>query len=599
MKVAVVGAGVSGLSAVWALNEYSAHEVHLFEPLPWIGGHANTVEYTSPSGKSTPVDTGFIVFNKVTYPNFLRFLHLTGIRILDSDMSFSVTRWTKSQGYGSFEWAGGSSTALFARATNLFNPGHWRMVWDILRFNHQSVDFLRQVKEGEVSDQEISIGQWLDERGYSHSFRKNYLIPMTASIWSTAPETALASFPAITLLRFMHNHHLLQILDRPQWLTLHNGSKSYVERILSKLPPKRIHQGKDKGAIESAYITKDGKWTIVDATGSKSSGWDRVIFACHADTTVGILQNGLRTNSIGNVDVKDQLKVLQEFKFSDNVAVLHRDERLMPVRKVAWSAWNFLAETIPSTSSTSTSTSSLPPANGIASSSSSIRSVSNGHANGNGHVDGKQVANAANANRQEDVDRVSLTYWMNLLQDLPVDKYGPVLVTLNPSEDAGSPYTPRSELVVKRQSYTHPLYTPETVAAQTRLGPLQGRSGAYYAGAWTNYGFHEDGFSSGLRAAADIPEVYIPFDIRDAERKLPSTKSTATSAFELVDSAAKTPLVVNTVTCALLVLVHLLAVVQFFLSTANLAPHLTKNIATVKDHLRTSLVQNNPRLKAA
>lgn len=537
LRVAVVGAGVSGLAAVWGLNEYSAHSVSLFEPLSWLGGHANTVTFTPPtcassaSAPSTRVDTGFIVFNRVTYPNLLRFLQLTGVEILDSDMSFSVTRHARA--YGAFEWAGGSPAALFCQPTNLLNPSHWRMVWDIVRFNQQAVDYLRLPHSGD----EISIGAWLDARHYSAGFRKNYLIPMTASIWSTAPETALSSFPALTLLRFMHNHHLLQILDRPQWLTIKNGSRSYVDRITSKLPPHRIHQGPHKGAVQAAWIDDKGKWTIETADGQHHPNFDRVIFATHADQTAAILRAGLRHSSSS---LTETLAVLDRFGFSHNTAVLHADTRLMPVRRAAWSAWNFLAET----------------------------------------------------QRGGDVDRVSLTYWMNLLQSLPEAKFGPVLVTLNPSTEPESPYTPRPELVVRRQTYSHPIYTPDSVAAQHELQQLQGGKGAFFVGAWTKYGFHEDGFASGLRAAAAIEGVYLPFDVRHAERAVPTTKQWGCIVAETVDAIARCRVICLPVTMAFYVAFALLALVHALALVA--APRLVDAIATVKSHISNSLSPTTP-----
>ncbi|CBQ69704.1 conserved hypothetical protein [Sporisorium reilianum SRZ2] len=582
MKIAVVGGGVSGLSSIWALNEYSSHEVHLFEPLPWIGGHANTVTFTSPtsaspaSAESTLVDTGFIVFNRVTYPNFLRFLQHTGVEILNSDMSFSVTRFISALGgYGGFEWAGGSPAALFCQPSNLLNPGHWRMVWDIIRFNQQSVDYLRLCKANPVEGAEISIGEWLDERGYSKSFRKNYLIPMTASIWSTAPETALSSFPALTLLRFMHNHHLLQILDRPQWLTIKNGSRSYVDRIVSHLPQERIHQGNQKGEVVAAWIDgRNAKWTLKTADGAKHSGWDRVIFAAHADETLKMFQAGEAEGlSVG----RQVLDTLARFQFSQNVAVLHADTRLMPVRRAAWSAWNFLAETVP-----------------LASSSASITS-SNATlaAHGEDEMNGKQLTSTS----EGDVDRVSLTYWMNLLQSLPESKYGPVLVTLNPTTSPSSPYTPRPELVLKRQAYAHPLYTPDTVLAQTQLKPLQGTRGAFFAGAWTNYGFHEDGFSSGLRAAEAVGEVYLPFDVRDAERSVPASKEWACTAVEVVDGYAKGGLVTRAVQVVLVVLVHALALVEVVLVVLGGKRGWMDEVGRVKGFLGESVAEGRTAAK--
>ncbi|CCF49211.1 hypothetical protein NDA10_003251 [Ustilago hordei] len=570
MKIAVIGAGVSGLSSTWALNEYSCHEVHLFEPLAWIGGHANTVSFTPPtcasslSAPSTPVDTGFIVFNQDTYPNFLAFLKLAGIAILNSDMSFSVSRYLG--GYGAFEWAGGSVGALFCQTSNLFNPAHWRMVWDIIRFNQQSLDYLRTChqseKQGRGGKREESIGEWLDQRNYSPSFRKNYLIPMTASIWSTAPETALSSFPALTLLRFMHNHHLLQILNRPQWLTVKNASHSYVQRIMSKLPQARLHQGRQKGQVVAAWVdAKTAKWTIKTADRKQQKGWDRVIFASHADQTMQILTQGYALGNGGEGEaLKEAVGLLANFAFSQNSAVLHSDVRLMPKRRHAWSAWDFLAETVTSSASTGAAICNETAKEGR-----------------------KQVANSS------DVDRVSLTYYMNLLQSLPESKFGPILVTLNPTTDPCSPYTPRRELVLKHQAYTHPIYTRHSVAAQRQLGNLQGVQGAYFAGAWTNYGFHEDGFSSGLKAAERIEGVYLPFEIRDAERHLPRQKQWQCTLVESVDALGRGPVVRRLTAVVCWLVVYLLAVLQMILMITGVSRHVWMGVGRVKGYWRHSL----------
>ncbi|CAO1632822.1 unnamed protein product [Sympodiomycopsis kandeliae] len=491
MKVAIIGGGVSGLSALWGLNEFSDHEAHLFESGEYIGGHTNTVRYeptpaVKDQGKEgVDVDTGFIVFNTVTYPNFLRFINYIGVEILKSDMSFAVTRSgsvrnpffslpfssDKTQGpssvqRGSFEWAGTSPNALFCQFTNLFNPTHWRMVWDIIRFNNQSIDTLRQQS---ASDQ--TIGEWLDERGYGVGFRRNYLIPMTASIWSTPPSIAFNSFPAITLLRFMHNHHLLQILDRPQWLTLKGGSRNYVRKILNKVDNTRIHHGKQGQGKVVSVKKQDGGWAVTTQDG-QSHTFDQVVFACHADTALSILDEYLTQDD-------QRRRLLGKFQFSKNEAVLHADERLLPVARSAWAAWNFIAEECPP------STAAKGPNGGIASA--------------------------------QDADRVSLTYWMNLLQSLPENKHGPVLVTLNPPT---GPAAPREELVAARYSYDHPVYTSESVESQRALKPLQGKDGLHFTGAWLNYGFHEDGFKSGLEAA-QLLGSRLPFEILPAERDLP------------------------------------------------------------------------------
>lgn len=315
----------------------------------------------------TRVDTGFIVFNTVTYPNFLRFVKLIGATILESDMSFSVSRWggasaaasppktspggsSREAKRGWFEWAGSSPGALFCQGSNLLNPSHWRMVWDVIRFNNQSLETLRQCGEGSGEKDAGSIGDWLDARGYGDSFRRNYLIvghrqrercescihadqtlhfdfmprcqPMTASIWSTPPSIAFSAFPAITLLRFMHNHHLLQILNRPQWLTLKGGSQTYVEKVLAKVPKEQIHHSK-QGAGKIVQVVKNSSgntWTVKSADGSEAD-YDEVVFATHADAALKILDQALEKGDI-------RRSLLAQFHFSKNVAVLHGDERV-------------------------------------------------------------------------------------------------------------------------------------------------------------------------------------------------------------------------------------------------------------------------------
>ncbi|KAK0543972.1 hypothetical protein OC846_006229 [Tilletia horrida] len=517
LRIAVVGAGVSGLGATWALNEHSPHDVYLFEAGDYVGGHTHTVEFEPPQDQpggsrfaKTWVDTGFIVFNEVTYPNFLRFIKHIGIRIIESDMSFAVTRtappstpYSKAlfsprptssspsatkpespltadaaalrgsngsasgpQGtpiHGQFEWAGTNPIALFCQWTNLLDPNHWRMVWDIIRFNYQSIQTLREEDARRASDRakagsrEESIGEWVRKRGYGDAFIKNYLIPMTSSIWSTPPTTALSDFPALTLLRFCHNHHLLQILNRPRWLTLHQGSHNYVQHVISRLPAGRLHTGPSAGKIVRAERRRTGagvEWVLSSQDGAEHV-FDRVIFATHANTSLDILNDQLESDDVLRT-------ALSGFLYSKNRAVLHADTSLMPVRKQAWAAWNFLAYASDST----------------------------------GRIGPTKPAPIADA----DVDQVSLTYWMNLLQSLPISRHGPVLVTLNPPQEP-SPYAPAPELTVGAWEYEHPVYSARTVASQNKLAELQGSRGLYFAGAWIRYGFHEDGFSAGLRAA--------------------------------------------------------------------------------------------------
>lgn len=257
------------------------------------------------------MDSGFIVFNAVTYPNFLRFAkQAKGVDVIDSDMSFSVSR-----DQGAFEWAGSSAGALFAQRSNLLNPLHWRMVWDILRFNACALELL----SGDADDAggEEPIESYLARNGYSHAFRDNYILPMTAAIWSTPIGTAALSFPILTLVRFAHNHHLLQIFGRPRWLTLRGGARTYVEAITSQLP-KGTHR---LGASVSAVSSKPaGGVRLRVSTTDKvaDEDFDHVVLACHADEALAMLR-------AGGGATKDEEDALSRFRFSDNTAVLHSD----------------------------------------------------------------------------------------------------------------------------------------------------------------------------------------------------------------------------------------------------------------------------------
>ncbi|KAG5653758.1 hypothetical protein H0H81_010845 [Sphagnurus paluster] len=451
MKIAVVGSGVSGLAATWLLNEHSDNTVHLYEADSRPGGHAHTVHYT-PKGTSTAgkegvdVDTGFIVFNPSTYPNFLRFLRMhnsTAKVVQPTEMTFSVSR-----DGGTFEWAGKNLFTVFCQAKNLLDPGMWRLVWDVARFNATAG---RILLEGDTSNQ--SIGQYLDREGYSASFRDNYLIPMTAAIWSTPADKCAMDFPALTLIQFLHNHHLLQITGKPSWLTLKGGSKIYVNQILSKLDTTHLHLSSPIQSLTrlGASSSTGSPQILLKTTTGLSEIYDHVILACHSDDAIRILRNGKGVEGGSGISPLEE-SILGSFEWNRNEVVLHSDVRLMPKSRSAWSCWNYLTT-------------------------SSVDGT------------GKRKANS---------DDVSLTYGMNDLQHIPESKYGPVLVTLN------APFEPREDLVAGRWKYDHPVLDSKAVAAQERMCEIQGVDGISFAGAYLRYGFHEDGFTSGLVAAAAL-----------------------------------------------------------------------------------------------
>ncbi|KAF8904243.1 FAD/NAD(P)-binding domain-containing protein [Mucidula mucida] len=461
MKIAVVGSGVSGLAATWALNEYSEHEVHLYEADSRPGGHANTVPFTvQPGGekRTVNVDTGFIVFNPYTYPNFLRFLKLyPSISILPTEMTFSISR-----DQGKFEWAGDNLFTLFCQPYRLLDVNMWRMLYDIFRFNASAKRLVSLWnKQNAEQWEDYSIGDYLDWGSYSDAFRDNYLIPMTAAIWSTPPDKCALDFPARTLIQFLNNHHLLQLTGKPKWLTFQNGSHSYVNAILDKLPQSQLHLSTP---IESVN-TESG--VVLKTVDGREERFDHVVMACHSDTALSILKAG------GDITTQET-EILSLFKWNKNEAILHSDPKLMPKSTLAWSCWNYLTRSTVDAS-------------------------------------GKRKANN---------DEVSLTYGMNALQHIPKDKYGPVLVTLN------APFEPDASTVRGRWRYDHPVLDQHAIEAQNRMYTIQHRRGISFAGAYLNFGFHEDGFTSGLVAASGLPRVKLPFELRFADGGVWDTRTT-------------------------------------------------------------------------
>ncbi|RPD62510.1 FAD/NAD(P)-binding domain-containing protein [Lentinus tigrinus ALCF2SS1-7] len=459
MKIAVVGSGVSGLGATWLLNEYTGHEVHLFEADSRPGGHANTVTFDRPGMKPTGVDTS-IVFNPSTYPNFINFLNQypdLAERILPTEMTFAVSR-----DMGAFEWAGNNLMTVFCQPSRLLDLEMWRLIYDVVRFNASAQRLIVELESNKATDEELSIGTYLKQHRYSDSFRDNYLIPMTAAIWSTPPDKCALDFPARTLIQFMHNHHLLQITGKPKWLTLRGGSRTYVQKILSRLPSSRLHLSTPIQSVKSTRFSENAHIVELTTASGETMEFDHVILACHTDTTVDILNAGGGMTS-------EEARILEAFKWNRNEAVLHCDERLMPKSRLAWSCWNYLTKSVTDAA-------------------------------------GKYLPN---------VNQVSLTYWMNDLQHLSMKDHGPVLVTLNP------PFDPKPSLEFGRYKYDHPILSEEAIRAQDELPSIQRTRGISYSGAWTKYGFHEDGFTSGLRAAAALLQPQSPSSSPSNTAKLP------------------------------------------------------------------------------
>ena len=313
MRIAVIGAGISGLSAAWLLGQ--AHDVVLFEAAPRLGGHAHTVRVAGGGGE-TAVDTGFIVYNEATYPNFIALMEHLRVATQPTEMSFAV-----SLDGGRLEYSGTSVAGLFAQRSNLVRPRFWAMLQDITRFyRNASKDALTGQAAG------ISLGDYLAIGGYGAAFRDDHLLPMAAAIWS-APCSEILSYPAAAFLRFHHNHGLLQLTDRPVWRTVTGGSSVYVEKLRAAfsgdvragLPIRQVRRG-----ANDVVLIGDG-WT---------ESFDQVVFATHADQTLAVLADSSPMEA----------EALGAFRYSRNRAVLHGDEALMPKRRRAWASWNHIGQ---------------------------------------------------------------------------------------------------------------------------------------------------------------------------------------------------------------------------------------------------------------
>ena len=307
LEIAVIGSGISGLSAAWLLSK--RHKVTLFEADDRIGGHSNTVQ-----AGAVGVDTGFIVYNEETYPNLTALFRHLGVRTKPSKMSFAV-----SVDDGRLEYSGSGLTGLFAQPGNALRPRFWGMLLELLRFYREAA-----VDAPAIGD--LSLTEYLDIKGYGGAFKENHLLPMAAAIWST-PIAGVGSYPASAFIRFCLNHGLLRIRGRPIWRTVEGGSREYVRlllentrcRLLAGTPVRSITGG--GGAVQ-----------IIDERGSRRT-FDHVVIAAHADQALRMIHN----------PSPDQERLLGAFSYVRNEAILHSDAALMPRRKKVWSSWNYMS----------------------------------------------------------------------------------------------------------------------------------------------------------------------------------------------------------------------------------------------------------------
>jgi uncharacterized protein len=427
-RIAVIGAGIAGNGAAWALSSGSDHHVTVFEASARPGGHSATVDIDY-DGRPIAVDTGFIVYNEPNYPNLTQLFAHLGIETHKSDMSFSV-----SERGGGLEWTSRPADffgGLLPIKAGVPSPVHLRVLHDIMRFNRIGVADLHA---GRLTG--LSLGDYLAKGRFSKRFRNDYLIAMGSAIWSMPPGSIL-DFPAEAFLSFFENHRLLR-LSRPVWRSVVGGSRSYVDAI---------HAGSSielrlNSPVRAVSRSAAG---VSVTTGAGTEFFDEAVLACHSDQALAIV-----------TDASDaERAVLAGVRYRGNEVFLHRDAELMPRRESAWASWNVI---------------------------------------------------------KCGTERVSVSYWMNLLQG--IDRSCPLFVTLNPVQP------PRPELTFARFEYDHPQFDQRAVEAQGELPAIQGRDRLWFCGAWTKFGFHEDGLLSGLIVAealgATIPWTITPRQILEA-----------------------------------------------------------------------------------
>ena len=407
MKIAVIGSGISGLSASYYLSK--KHKVDLFEKDDHFGGHSFTIEieYEKKKSKKIAIDIGFIVFNELTYPNLIKFFKENKIQIENSNMSFSV-----SVKNSNIEYCGKGINGIFSNRLNLLNLKFIKMFIDILSFYKRSDNF----KE---IDKNKTLGEYLVEQKLSKYFIDYHIIPMVSAIWSMPPYKA-NKMPLNFFIKFFQNHGLFKIKNRPKWYTVSNRSKTYVNKVLKTIsgeyyknyPINKIQR--NTNGVKIYYGEKN-----------EFFNYEKVILATHADQALELIEN----------PTSMEKKILSNFQYKKNIAVIHSDDNFMPKNRKTWSSWNSIID-------------------------------------------------------KDNLENNSVTYWLNLLQNLKIDKN--IFLTLNPFFEIPK------EKIYKKVYFTHPYYDKNALDNQSKLENIQNKENILFCGSYFGYGFHEDGIKSSL-----------------------------------------------------------------------------------------------------
>ena len=410
MKIAVVGSGISGLSAAYYLSK--KYHVDLFEKEDHFGGHSHTIDLIL-NEKKISVDIGFIVFNHKTYPNLIEFFKENEVQIEKSDMSFAV-----SVNDTKFEYCGRGLKGIFANKSNLFDLSFLKMFFDILKF-YKNCDKISEYEE------QVTLGEYLTKNKLSKTFVDYHLIPMVSAIWSMPPYEA-SKMPLKFFLKFFQNHGLFKLKDRPQWYTVTNRSRSYVNKVLGKISGEYY-----KNYAVNKIKRRNSGIDLYYGDKSEYFSYDKVVLACHADQSLSLLDD----------PSNDEKQLLSNFSYKENIAVIHTDQNIMPNNKNVWSSWN-----------------------------SSID--------------------------KNNLENNSITYWLNLLQNLKFDQN--IFLTLNPYLNIDE------NKILKKVKFTHPYFDQNALDNQINLKNLQNKRNTLFCGSYFGYGFHEDGIKSSIEMLKTI-----------------------------------------------------------------------------------------------